>query len=329
MVEIFPTLESVILPGAWLDRGSWLTIGSFDGVHLGHQTLIRRLVKTAHEQQAPALVLTFWPHPVVVLRGLNGPFFLTDPEERASLLGKLGVDRVITLAFTHDLAGLSAFDFMQMLKESLGLAHLTVGYDFALGRGREGNLARLEEIGQQLKYTVEAVAAKSVDGKVVSSSGLRSYLAEGAVDRVAQGLGRYYQIAGEVVHGDGRGHGLGIPTANLTIPPGRLLPAVGVYAGWARVGDQRLKAVTNIGYRPTFEPQAVEARVETHLIDFDQDLYGRTVQLEFVTRLRGEQRFASISALLAQIEADIQAAREVLKGDPSDETRTPDLPVKS
>ena len=312
MVKIHASLDEVALAEAWRARGPWLTIGSFDGVHLGHQVLIRRLVESAHEVQSPALVLTFWPHPAVVLRDLQGPFYLTDPEERVSLLESLGVDRVITLTFDRNLAALSAAEFMSKLTEMLSLRSLVVGYNFALGHGREGNIPRLQELGNQLGYTVDTVPPQTVEGVVVSSSGLRSLLSEGKVEKVAQGLGRWYKISGEIVHGDGRGHSLGIPTANLAVSADKLIPAVGVYACWGWVGGQRCKAVTNIGFRPTFETQQLTLRVETHLMDFDQDLYGRNLELEFVARLRGEQRFATIQALLAQIEQDILSARALL-----------------
>jgi riboflavin kinase / FMN adenylyltransferase len=318
LVKIHASLDEVGLAEAWLASGTWLTIGSFDGVHLGHQVLIRRLVETAHAAHSPALVLTFWPYPAVVLRNLIGPYYLTDPEERETLLERLGVDQVITISFDRELANLSAAEFMTQLTERLSLRRLVVGYNFALGHGREGNIERLQELGEQLGYSVETIPPQAVDAKVVSSSGLRSFLADGEVGKVAQGLGRWYRVSGEIVHGDGRGHGLGIPTANLAAPAEKLLPAVGVYACWAWVDGYRRKAVTNIGFRPTFESQELALRIETHLLDFDQDLYGHPLQMDFVARLRGEQRFPSVQALLAQIEEDIRLARGILQEEVSD-----------
>jgi riboflavin kinase / FMN adenylyltransferase len=309
---IYSSFDAISVPGAWIRRGVWLTIGSFDGVHRGHQALIRRLVETAHNAGDPAIVVTFWPNPAVVLRNIQGAFYLSTLEERESHLNDLGVDRVVTLNFDRNLAALSAADFMMRIKEHLGIHHLLVGENFALGRGREGNLARLEEIGRELDYSVEVFLPLALGEKVISSSLLRSSLSEGAVDQVAEGLGRNYAVSGEVIHGDGRGHQLGIPTANLSASPDKMMPGTGVYAGWAFVDNRRWMAVANIGYRPTFEEVITTARLEAHLIDFHEDLYGRTMQFEFVRRLRGEQRFPSIQLLLAQIEGDIQSARTIL-----------------
>jgi riboflavin kinase/FMN adenylyltransferase len=309
---IYSSFDAIPVPGAWISHGTWATIGSFDGVHLGHQALIQRLVAAAHHAGQPAIVVTFWPNPAVVLRNIQGPFYLNSPQERESLLYGLGVDRVITLSFDRSLASLSATDFMQHLKEHLGVRHLLIGQNFALGRGREGNPVRLEEIGRELDYSIEVFPHLALGEKVVSSSVLRSHLFEGAVDLAAQGLGRYYAVSGEVIHGDGRGHSLGIPTANLPTSPEKMLPGIGVYAGWAIVDNQSWKAVANIGYRPTFEDIMSTARLEVHLIDFQGDLYGRTMRFEFAMRLRGEQRFPSIQLLLSQIEQDIQSARSVL-----------------
>ncbi len=300
------SLDDVYLPAAWA------TIGSFDGVHRGHQAIIRRLVEGAHAAGVPAAVVTFFPHPSVVLRGSQGPFFLNTPEERAELLAQMDVDYVVTLHFDRQMAALSAEDFMRMLSAHLGLKRLFVGWNFALGRGREGNVERLRALGEQMGYQLELNEPFEIGGEPVSSSRIRALLNRGAVDEAAALLGRPYVISGEVVHGDGRGHGLGIPTANLSVWQERIVPAVGVYATWAIVDGARHRAVTNIGVRPTFENEPVFARVETHMLDFDHDLYGRKMQLEFIQFLRREQRFPSIQALLDQIHADIARAREVL-----------------
>ncbi|HOD03415.1 MAG TPA: bifunctional riboflavin kinase/FAD synthetase [Anaerolineaceae bacterium] len=290
--------------------GAWVTIGTFDGVHRGHQALIRTLVQDSAAADAPAVVITFTPHPLVALRGSTGPYCLTSPANRARLLGELGVDVVITLPFNADLAVLTADEFMQRVQRALGLRHLRVGPDFALGRGRAGNVEKLRQIGAELGYQVSLFPTVTLDGEAVSSSRIRSALLAGEVGTAARLLGRPHSVEGLVVHGDGRGRGLGFPTANLDISPSRLLPANGVYTTWAWAGGERLPAVTNIGVRPTFNGEPA-LRVEAHLLDIDRDLYGQVLQLEFLSRLRTEQRFNSIDELMAQIRRDAQSAREV------------------
>lgn len=302
----YTSLEAVSL------TGSWLTIGVFDGVHRGHQEIIRQLTAGAHRSGAPAVLLTFNPHPANILTGREIPC-LTTPEERAEILFGLGVDEVITLPFTRSLAERSAEDFMAELKARLGLRKLLIGYDFALGKGRAGNFQRLSEIGRELDYDVQAVEAVRLSDEVISSSLIRQTIADGAVSLAAVKLGRCYSVQGPVIPGDGRGRIIGIHTANVEIPAQKALPANGVYAVWAFVQGQKHPAVTNVGLRPTFTGGQALPRVEAHLLDYSGDLYGKTLKLEFVERLRGEQKFPSIEALIAQIRSDIQLAREILK----------------
>jgi riboflavin kinase/FMN adenylyltransferase len=291
---------------------SWVTIGSFDGVHRGHQQVLQDMVKGAHAAGSPAVAVTFFPHPISVLRGLNGPFYLTNSEEKAALIAAQGVDTLITLPFTRELANVSAQDFMSNLKRQLGLEQLWVGFNFTLGRNREGDIPTLTRIGDLLDYRLEVIQPITIDSEIVSSSLIRGQLAKGDVAHANRLLGRPYSVPGEVVAGDGRGRTIGIPTANLDTWPERLLPATGVYATWAWLGATRVQAVTNVGVRPTFTPGETVQHVEAHLLDFHQDLYGRMLRLEFVERLRGEVRFASVDALLTQIQADIQQAKGIL-----------------
>jgi riboflavin kinase/FMN adenylyltransferase len=291
---------------------SWVTIGTFDGVHKGHQALIRALVEGAHQNHQPAVVVTFHPHPTVVLG--KGPFpgYLTSPEERARYLGELGVDWVITLTFDRAMASLSAQDFMSRLAPHLGIRYLVIGYDFALGRGREGNPERLQAIGQSLGYEVILTQPIQAGEQPISSSQIRHLIQLGDLETANQWLGRRYAIEGSVVRGDGRGRVLGFPTANLSYWPEKLLPANGVYATWAWVGKERLAAVTNLGVRPTFASPLHYRFLEAHILDFNGDLYQQTLTLEFVARLRPEQRFSSLEELKAQIQKDIRTAREIL-----------------
>jgi len=294
-------------------QDAWLTIGIFDGVHRGHQEIIRQLTAGAHADGAPAVVLTFFPHPGVVLGDKNDFKSLTTPEERADLIESLGVDVVITHPFDRALAAQTAEAFMRRVARTLGLRRLLVGYDFALGRGREGNVARLTELGKTLGYQVQIIPPATNGQETISSTHIRQQIVAGEVTAAAAGLGRCYALTGPVIHGDGRGKKINIPTANLEIPAEKVIPANGVYACWAWVGGEKYLSVTNVGIRPTFTPEEYVPHVETHLLDFDRDLYGQEVKLEFVERLREERKFPSVKALVGQIHSDIEQAKKILR----------------
>ena len=293
-------------------HGCWLTVGVFDGVHLGHQRLLRRLVQGARAEGLPAAVLTFHPHPAAVLGKQPGLKVLSTPDERAALLAGLGVEHVLTLPFDPDLAALSAQDFLARVQEHVHARALLVGYDFALGRGREGDVPRLTALGERFGYRLESFEAVRLGGRVVSSRQVRADLQAGEVESAAAALGRPYRVSGPVVHGDGRGRTIDIPTANLDHPADKVLPANGVYACRAQVGGESYQAVVNIGIRPTFTPDRETVNIEAHLLDVRRDLYGQQLSLDFIARLRGEQKFASVEALIAQIRADIERARQIL-----------------
>ncbi len=300
------SLDTISLPNAWL------TLGSFDGVHRGHQAIIRDLVDGAHAAGLPAVVLTFDPHPVTILRPEVNLQMLTSPDERAVLFGELGVDHVITHPFNPEVAALSAEEFLGRLKARLGFTHFQVGYDFRMGRDRAGDIPRLRELGESLGYALTVVEPLTNGDAPVSSSRIRTALAEGRVEDAAAQLGRAYSVSGVVVAGAQRGRSIGIPTANVAVSAGRAIPLSGVYACRVHVGGQRYGAATNIGVRPTFETGAVAPTVEAHILDFDQDIYGQEVRVAFIQRLRGEQKFDGFPALVAQIHADIARTREAL-----------------
>jgi riboflavin kinase/FMN adenylyltransferase len=308
-MQHYRSLNEVNLPAAWM------TIGSFDGVHRGHQAIIGKLVDNAHAAGFPVVVLTFFPHPNVVLRSQQEPFYLTSPEERADLLGSLGVDVVITQPFTQGLAEMTAQEFIALVDRHVHPRHIMVGYDFALGRGREGNVNRLGQLGAEFGYSLDVIQPIQMEGEIVSSSQIRAALAEGNLTKAEKLLGRPYQVSGEVVHGDGRGRLLGIPTANLDVWQWRVLPKAGVYVCQAHIDGQIWGAVTNVGVRPTFENQPALPHVEAHVLDMNRDLYGQQVQLDFIDRLRDEKRFPNIDSLVAQIQLDIQSARNKLGQD--------------
>jgi riboflavin kinase / FMN adenylyltransferase len=294
-------------------ENTWLSIGIFDGVHRGHQVILDELVASAHAAGGFAVVLTFSPHPAIVLGGKTGFRCLTTTDERAALLGSFGVDIVITQTFNRSFADQTAEEFMQHIVRSLGLRGLIVGYDTALGRGREGDAARLAKIGLELGYTVKTVPPLKDDAGIISSTRIRSAVAAGRVGEAASDLGRAYSIIGPVVHGDGRGHTIQVPTANIQIPSEKLMPAFGIYACRAWVDGSPFAAATSIGIRPTFyqgDPPA--PTIEAHLLDFQGDLYGRYVKLEFVQYLRPEQKYSTLEALMAQIHEDIAQTRMIL-----------------
>jgi riboflavin kinase/FMN adenylyltransferase len=238
---------------------------------------------------------------------------LTTPEERAELLGAQGVDVVITQPFTPDFAKRSAEEFMRRTSLNLGLRSLWIGYDFALGHNREGDLERLTELGEKFGYEVQAVGPVKNGSDVLSSSLIRQRIREGNVSRAAENLGRYYALSGPVIHGDGRGRKINIPTANIDYPRDKVIPSNGVYACWAWIGDEKHPAAINIGINPTFTPDKQTPNVEAHILDFDRDLYDQELKLEFVQYLRDELKFDSVDALLEKIHEDIVETRTILK----------------
>jgi len=297
---------------------AWLTIGSFDGVHLGHRRILAQLTAGAHAAAKPAVVLTFHPHPVEVLRGPRQDYYLTDPRQRAALLGECGVDYVVTLPFDRSVAATSAHDFLLQLKEHLGFTQLWVGENFALGKEREGDVLALHALGETLGFTLHVVESVEIGGEPVSSSRIRRLLRAGDVEMAARLLGRPYRLQGKVIPGDERGRLLGFPTANLSIDEARLMPASGVYVCRAQLGERILGAVTNVGVRPTFEGQPERPLAEAHLLGFLGKIYGQTLEVRFLARLRDEKRFESVEELVTQIDADVERARELLENAPPD-----------
>lgn len=291
---------------------SWLTVGTFDGIHLGHQEIIRCVVEGAKQSCVPSIVVTFFPPPAVVLNKRQSPYYLTSPEERAVVLEKLGVDIMVTHPFNLQISKLTAHEFVKRLHQNLRMTHLCIGYDFALGKNREGNVSRLRELGNEFGFSVTAIPAMLIDGNIVSSSLIRELLSQGNVTEIERFLGRKYHMMGKVIPGDHRGKQLGFPTANLQTWTERAMPKSGVYACRVKVKGEWWDAVTNIGSRPTFENSPVVARVEAHLLNFNGDLYGNDVEIEFVARLRDEKKFSDVKELVAQVNQDKKTASNIL-----------------
>jgi len=290
---------------------SAVAVGNFDGVHRGHQALVAAAVAGARAKGGAAVLLTFDPHPARVLRPAAAPRALTTLAQKEELVSALGIDRLVALAFDREVAALSPEAFArEVLEAALGAHHVVVGESFRFGQARQGDARSLEALGARHGFDVQVVPPVLQGGRPVSSSRVREALAAGDVAEAAALLGRPYALDGRVVRGDGRGRTLGIPTANLAAED-QLLPAHGVYAGRCRVADGGWRAaVVNVGERPTFGGAGLV--VEAHLLDFAGDLYGASLRIALVARLRGEQRFASAAELVSRIREDIAAARAVL-----------------
>ncbi len=301
------SLTSLSLPS------SLVTIGSFDGVHLGHQAILQDMVRVSGMTGIPSVVVTFFPHPYLVLKNRTGPYYLTHPDERRELIVSQGVDHVITLSFDESLSSQTADAFLENLQAQLRFKAIWSGENFAFGKNREGTVAYLEGASQQLGFDFHLIPPCYVSGEMISSSRIRKAVIAGDVAGAAAHLGRRYDVRGEVIHGASRGRNLGFPTANLACWEDKLLPQNGVYACWAEVDAEMLPAVINIGHRPTFYPNTTEVHLEAHLLDSRGDLYGKTMRLEFVAQIRPEKKFASADDLLQQIQADVETARTMLK----------------
>lgn len=288
-----------------------VTIGNFDGVHLGHREILRRVRELARAQDGVSVVITFAPHPLQVIAPDTGVKLITTPKEKQALIEASGIDYLLEIPFDLSFASISATEFVErVLVGAIGMESLVIGYDYAFGRGREGNVKLLRRLGERFGYTVELLQPISGRGLVYSSTAVRTMVSEGNVAGVVSVLGRHYAVTGTVVHGHQRGRGLGFPTANLATEK-ELLPAAGVYAVKARIGSALYDGACNIGTNPTFGDEQLS--LEVFLFDFDGELYGAEVTLIFIERLRGEMRFPNPEALKQAIAADVARCKVILK----------------
>ncbi|GAB1422551.1 bifunctional riboflavin kinase/FAD synthetase [Anaerolineales bacterium] len=294
------------------DTPSLVTIGVFDGLHIGHQELISSLVKDAKARGLRAVLVCFFPHPDRVIAGIQEPYYLLHPDTRATMLLEMGIDDVLTLKFTDELRHMRAKDFVQKLLKHLNMQVLRIGSDFALGYQREGNIDFLKQASLEYHFELEIIDLLHHDDYQLrySSSEIRRLLSVGDMALVKTLLGRFYTIQGQVVPGDQRGRTIGFPTANISVWEELIVPQNGVYATFITIDAKVYQAVVNIGFRPTFDGQT--QTIEAYILDFDQDIYGAMVQLEFVKQLRPEIKFNGINELIAQIQNDVQAARDIL-----------------
>ena len=286
-----------------------VTIGVFDGVHRGHCHLIQELIKLSGPDNMPAVV-TFTNHPASVINPEFKVDFITPTAYKVELLKAQGIPLVIPLTFTADLAKVTATDFAKMLFDSLHMKGLVLGPDCAIGKDRQGDAAFLSELGIEMGFWVKTVNPFSTDGTTVRSRIIRQSLNEGQISHANDLLGRTFSLSGEVVDGDKRGRELGFPTANLRVSPGLILPGDGIFATWAFIDGNPHMAATSIGIRPTFGLS--ERLVEAYLLDFSQDLYGQTIELRFVEKIRGQETFPDIGSLTNQVNEDVAATRRIL-----------------
>jgi len=296
-------------------RGTVITVGTFDGVHRGHWAVLQEIRRRAREAGRRSVLVTFHPHPLNIVRPDHAPLLLTTPVEKKEILAETGLDYAVFLSFNHILASYSPRRFVEeILLGRLGMEELVIGYDHGFGKGRSGDVETLERIGDELGFMVDVVSPIRAGEVPVSSSRIRKALLEGRVEGAREGLGRPYCVRGLVVRGDGRGRKLGFPTANLFVPVnGKLIPPPGVYAVLGGIKQGVFGGAIHIGPRPTF--RGSRPTIELHLLDFDGEIYGEEVRVEFIRHLREVRPFASASALVDQLKFDVEAARAALAYD--------------
>jgi riboflavin kinase/FMN adenylyltransferase len=316
----FPVVLVLTRPGEDPPAGlrTVVTIGAYDGVHVGHRAVIAEVQRQAAARGVQSAVVTFVRHPAMVVRPASAPLLLTDLEQKLELLSSTGLDVATVVHFDQARSAEEPEDFIAELVECLGMRALVVGEDFHFGRGRRGNVSLLRDLGQTMGFDVLGIglvgaSGLTSEGTKVSSTGIRALLAEGRVDEAATLLGRWHEVRGTVEEGDRRGRDLGFPTANVAVPAEICLPADGIYAGWyVRPDGAEVPAAISLGRRPTFYEAQEKSLLEAHCLDFGDDLYGESARVRFVKRLRGEQKFPSVEALVEQMALDVAGARAAL-----------------
>jgi riboflavin kinase/FMN adenylyltransferase len=308
-IVLYKSLDEV--PAAM--RPVVVSIGVFDGVHRGHQALMRLVVEKAKELNATPAVVTFSRHPLAVIAPGSEPPLITTIGQRARVMGGVGIRALVVLEFDDRMRHMSPEEFVRsVLVDGLGCVHVVVGANFRFGHQQAGTIETLSDLGARFGFGVTIFALQLDRGdEVVSSSLIRKHIAEGAMEQVTEELDRPFVLEGTVEHGSSRGHDLGFPTANLAVHDHMILPKLGVYVGWMRWKGDRYPAVTNVGVNPTFGDRDSPI-VEAYIIDFDQDLYGETIEIEFTHRLRDELRFSNVDDLITQMHADVEQARALL-----------------
>ena len=303
------------------DENTVLTVGTFDGVHAGHKVLIGSVLEKAEERNARSVIVTFDPHPRDIINpGTAGIRLLSTLEERRELLADLGVDEMVVIPFDRDFSLLTSEQFVKdVIWEKIGVSEFVIGYDHQFGKDRKGTIETVQDLGRKLGFAAHIVSKQEIENRTVSSTAIRKALEkEGDVKLAAKFLERFYILNGMVIHGDKRGKGIGYPTANIRPDSTRkIIPKNGVYAVWVRVGGEYHPGMMNIGVRPTFKGD--DRTLEVHIFSFDDDIYGKKVQVQFVDRIRDEQSFEGVEQLKEQLSNDESSARTILNN------HTPDI----
>jgi len=291
-------------------KSAVVTLGNFDGVHIGHQKILKKVVERAAALSLPSVVYTFEPHPLTVVAPHRSPPLISTRRDKARHIASFGISRLILARFTVEFAARHPTEFVEeVIVKQLRAREVWVGHDYRFGRGKGGTVEHLKELGSKFGFDVHIIPAQRKNGHIVSSSIIRRHIQDGKVREAAQLLGRLHSLAGPVVRGDGRGATIGFPTANID-SDGNLMPKNGVYATYVTIGRSRYPGVANIGLAPTFNRE--RPCLEVHLLDFNRSIYGKELRTEFVKRLRGERTFKSADALTRQIERDIETARRIV-----------------
>ena len=287
-----------------------ITIGNFDGVHKGHQTIFQRVRQWAEEIHGESVVVTFDPHPLEVLFPEKAPSFITSHRQKLDLIASCGIDAAVVIPFDHEFARMSAREFVEVvLVEKIGTRAIVVGHDYRFGHSREGDIPFLKQLGEQYGFKVEIISGIKMNDTVVSSTNIRQMIMNGDIKEANKLLGRYFEVSGTVIAGRKRGISLGFPTANIRMPP-LTSPRTGVYVIEAEVDGKRYGGAANLGYNPTFGD--ADLSLEAHLFDFDRDIYGNLITIWFIDRLRDERRFSGPDELALQIAKDVDSAKKVL-----------------
>jgi riboflavin kinase/FMN adenylyltransferase len=287
-----------------------LTIGVFDGVHIGHQHLLNYLINKARDNGWLSGVITFKFHPQTVISPGSKLVWLDDLDTRIGLMRILGIDRIIAITFTDEVRRFDAREFAQLLKDNLKMCGLVIGPDFAFGKDRRGDAAQLRALGQEMGFSIDIVSPVIIDNEVVSSSAIRQALNDGDMKKAERFLGRVFSLSGQIVPGDQRGRVLGFPTVNLDVSPEQATPGNGVYATFSDINGESMPSVTNIGIRPTFG--GGKRQIETYVIDYEQQIREQNLKLDFIDKLRDERHFDSVEDLQVQIREDIKQAKLIL-----------------
>jgi riboflavin kinase/FMN adenylyltransferase len=311
-MKIFKCLSDLHSEISTSQKNVFVTIGNFDGVHMGHREFLKIVREKAQKDNAYFLVITFVPHPLQILKAMKG-FLINTYQEKAELLSSVGVDFVLEIDFTRDFSTLSPEAFLNdYVLKIKNLKEIFLGHDFAFGANKSGDFKIAKDICESKEILLTLQSEYRVSGSAVSSSVVRSEIQKGEMEKVASMLGRTYFLSGRVIKGEGRGKKIGFPTANLGYDQGLIIPGVGVYVTHTVVDNMRFHSVTNVGYNPTFNT-GYEVHVETHLLDFAQDIYGESIKVEFVRKIRDEKKFSNVNDLIKQIEHDAQFARNFFK----------------